>query len=680
MPFSVFSFWSVEWWISAAWFSLAFILTSYLPGRVILSWLQLDKQMSKLEVMLVSCAIGVVTWTTQGWVFGWVGLRQLSYLWIILMCGIAAKKWAIFTWQYFSKLQLPTLKKSQHLPLQQWLLIAVLLVGTCIQVLQVASSGMRYADGISFFRVNADDGMLHLSFIGSMIQSFPPQQPGAIGLPISNYHYWSDLYQAELVRVFGLPITHTFFQFVPIVLSLGSGLAVIAILKRWSDNPLAPLFGLIWIYFATELTYIFALLLQHQWGFEMSAIDNGATQLLNIPHSFAKDLFLIGLLPLTEWLRTKKWQWGVVGVLLHAPLIAFKVYFGLFAGVIWAATGVWSLIQLLWQHRRKLRSALPELAIWATLGIAFICVVAVLYIPVNKNAGSLFWSPLEWPKLFLGQANLDWREWWLRKQVYEAAQSWKGIVVFDAIAIAICLASVYGTRMLGWWPFWKNQSSFPTSLRWSLYGGSTVFTFLGLYTLQESGLFNVFNFMAVAAVPLALFAALNSAAWWQRGYLGKAVVVLLILLNIPRMAHHSSQALLDIIEYRPRITISAAEEELLLVARATNDTLILQSHPQNLYDQNTPYTAFFTTHQTYLTGTGMLRSHNQPISDRQKVLKDLFSSSDSITFVNALRSHDISLLYLRTIPSEKLPFDLKAAADIQLLKENAAGQIWQLTP
>jgi len=659
-----------QFWLSAIWFVIAITASYYLPGSNLLRRFKLAPTLH----YLLSFVLGLALWGGQAYLFGYLGWRWLTYAYLILNWSWWGRSWSLEK----DRLTQARLELSQ---ISRWPLVA-LFGGSFIQLLQVITTGLKYDGAIGFFRINAYDGVLHLAFIQALLKQVPAEQPGAVGLSLSNYHYWSDLVVADLVRIWHLPIIHTFFQFMPIVLALGTGIAVWQLIKFWGGKTSTVVWSLLLLYLAGDGAYIFALLLHRTWGAEVAAIDNGATQLLNIPHSYAKFVFITALMPLTNWLRQKSLGWGLITIALLASLTGLKVYFAIFSALgLSLVVGIY-LIGLLirsWKKPAHLLSDFWQLRwLWLPFGLLAL-LSAAIYFPANHNSGGLFWSPLEWPRLFLGRDHLNWLEWWQRKQVYDAASNLRGILFMDALAIMICLISVFGFRLLGLLPelSWYKKLGWPLIV--FLLPPSGFFIFLGLYTLQTSGLFNVFNFFAVTTVPLALMTGFWLDTLWQRkNILFKLIPILVIGLGLPRIIMSTSEA----VSYQTQRKFERAvtpdqQAAFTFVQQHLPATAVIQSHPDHPFNRHTPALAFFTNRPTFLTGVRMLETHNQPFTDRQKTLKNIFESTSAPEFVESARVNQIEYIYLEKQPDQKLRFTLPAA-ELPIVFENDGVQVMQV--
>ncbi len=648
---------SPVWVLWALWTMAALLISWYVPGTLLISRLKL-KSLALHHILAWS--VGLVLWAAQGVIFGYLGLRWLSFLYVILAGSWLwlnhRKEWT--HWQLVWK----EIKKTPR-----WL-IGIFIVGTFIQVLPVIGSGWRFAEGINFYRINAYDGVMHLAYAESIIQQFPPREPGAFWLPIVNYHYWSDVVIAELARVWQIPITFSFYQVLPLFLSLLTGLGVYQLIKIWGGTRTQSAWSLFFLYAAGELTYALMWVLHQEFGFgATAAIDNGAMQFLNSPHCFAKALFIAGLIALHFWWQKgpRTW-WTPVVIILQASLVGMKVYFGMFAALGIAVAFAFRGIQYLW--KRQLPTYLPE----AATGIAIAILMASIFFPVNRHAGGLIYSPLEWPKLFLGQNNLNYSDWWLRRQVYEAAGNTRNLIILDTFAIIVCLLCVHGTRLLGLWPRrWWKIIGWPSFLYLSV--PTLVFTWLGLFTLQESGLFNVFNFFAVSTIPLALASGwLMGEAWQSHRKWLQAGVLLVALVTIPRVVNTTWFYLDTYFNNTIERQVSTKELEALIFMRDTlPEESVVQASPLNSWDRNTPYISFFSQQKMYLTGVGMMDTHNQPVQAPYQEMKKAFLEFSGFTLREYLRDLGISHLYLTKHPEEELAFPLTELGTVEFENEAA---------
>jgi len=288
MIYEVFSFFSWQFLFFWVWFFIAIFFSWLIPGLAVLRSLQ-KKFLSNffqnsLAKILISFALGMILWAVQGAIFGLLGWRWLSYIYIIFFAGeffLHFNKYKIF----------PTVRNIFiKMPKMVWLFV---ILGSLVQLVGIFPSGFYEGKGLSFYQNHAGDSVMHVSFINEIIRQFPPEQPGATGYLITNYHYWSDLVMAELSRVWQIPMIHLFFQYMTVFMAVGTGLAVLTVVKTWGGTRKTQLVALFFHYLGGDTSYLITALIHGRFYFVRSAIDNGAEQLFNMPHSFAKFLFVL---------------------------------------------------------------------------------------------------------------------------------------------------------------------------------------------------------------------------------------------------------------------------------------------------------------------------------------------------------------------------------------------------
>lgn len=628
----------------ALYFLFAYLISIFLPGYVLCSFLPYK---SRMITFLLANTLGIVAFGFQGFIFGFLGIRWMTYLYLFaFIIYFLLHVGNIFR----SFVRVFSFKKIDFIAL------IFIFFGVFIQFLFVYLSGLYFASGLGFFGINAHDGILHLSFIQQIINHFPPYQPGADGLYITNYHYWSDLVMAEIVRIWHIPVMPMFFQYFPLILSALIGIAAYSVVQVWGGSRLVGYFSLFFLYFGSDAAYLFTLWFHKNWGQTVPEIDSAVTQLLNAPLVFAKLIFLASFIPLYYWIVKKEKKWAPLAVFLLASLCGFKIYFGIFAAIGFITFFFTKAIARLYKEKNIKVFVKKEGYAVAMISLFFFLCLAI-FLPVNNSSGGLFFAPLEWPRIFLSKGGIDWSDWWLRRQVYEAHNNIRNLLILDFLSIIIALPAIYGTRLLGFFP----SSELRKLLRWELMmffiPPLFIFQILGLFTLQESGGIVVYYFFVVSCVILSLFVSFLLAGWVRKNFFFKALVFLIILLSLPRTIIDISVLYENYKMGNSATYITNDELEALSFLRITapKDTII-QSHPTNEFDRQTPYVALFTNRRSYLGGVHILEIHNQPIKQRKKDLKAMFALRKEQKFVDAAKKMHISYIYLQKTPKQRLWF------------------------
>ncbi len=666
------SLFDLNFLLNSVLFCIGILAFFFVPGFVFLQKIRFSY--SSLATLVLSFGIGMCLWGIQGYIFGYLQIRSYTYVYM-LFCVLYAVLFGDELW-VFVKHSVSRLKRMDTV------LLVLLCIGVFIQSVQMFGSGIQTQEGMSLYRVHGQDGMFHLSLIQSIVASFPPVEPGAVGVPVVNYHYWSDLIIAEVSRTLAIPIPELFFQFFPIFISLLTALALLVFLSLFGqkESVFKKTFSRLSVFFlfaGSDLAYIVMLWLRQVWGFHTSAIDNGATQFLNMPHAMAKFLFFCALFSFVYWTRDKRKIFAITPIVLGAVLFGVKIYFALLFCLIIAVYGICLFIVEIF--RKGFQTFRPQSFVMEYIGFCIVLIgfALCIYLPANKNAGGLGYYPLEWPKLFLSQENLDWTTLRYKKAIAEYVHNTPKIVYYDLIAIFVTMLCVHGTRAIGFLPTKKMITFFGKKLTAAFFVSSFIFTFLGLYTLQVSGSFNVFNFFASSLSILAVTTAFVLSQFWEskRIFL-KGVVVIIVLLTLPRIIFETHKILYS---YQARIdrTLIPSEEiqALTVVANVQEKNCVIQSHPENQYDFASPYVSYFSNCNSYIAGQKVLETHNQPTEIRVKELREIFSYSDPNRFQSALKAKGIVFLYLTK--GQLLPVD-PSLANMSLLYENSSAQLYRI--
>jgi len=661
----MYNFLNVEFYLFFTLFILSVFISFYIPGWVLINKLF---QKKSLTTVVLSITLGMVLWAIQAYLFGYLGIRDATYAYL-------AGSFVIYL-----KLQKISLNISLKSITKANLLTAFLIIfGLFISLLPVFPSGISIEGVTYFFGGTKDDGLMHLGYIWSMTKNFPPLEPGAHLLEIKNYHYWSDLIIADLVRVWHIPLIHTYFQYFTSFISFLTFLTAIVFVKEIGGERKMMNWFLFFLIFSGDAAYIFMLLLNGVWGFHTPAIDNGAMQLLNLPHATAKVVFLVGLLLFFRSFKNKNILLSILTGLLFASLFGLKVYFALFIALGLASLFIYKVAKENINIFHRPKKIVEDNINFILINIVFILLGALIYFPTNSNAGGLGYYPLEWPKIFLGAQNLNIESWWLRRATYEASSSYLHLAVMDIFAIFVTLISIYGTRIIGFLPSRQIINFFTLEKYIFFIVPILVFQILGLYTLQESGGFNVFNFFSVSTVILALFGAYYMSRLQKRP-LHILIALVIITLTIPRAFHETELALSNLKEKFYVYNLSKDEHDALNFVRTnTEKDAVIQSHPSNERDRFVAYISFFSQRYSYLAGVEYLNSHNQDISDLKDNISYLYSDKNRQNIADSMQELNIDILYIQKKEDQEYSrfYNLKG---LEKIYENGEVVIFEVHP
>ncbi len=676
---NIFPLFSIEFLFEAVKF-LTFLTISLSLGVFVAKTLLSKRYLENdpLGVLAFSFVFSVVIFSGSGYLFGYLGLRWLS--WLFPLMGAVSL--------ILQRDMLVGLLKAARMQLIQFdkTILLLLVIGVAMQLVVVATSGFRQSEGIIYHRLNSVDGLLHLGFAEFSKDNFPPVQPGAAGLLVTNYHYWSDLYLSDASRLFFLSVNHLYFQFLPFVIALSIPTLLISLIKMLNGSVVTQRWVLFFHFFAGNSAHIFAKLFTGKLAWNLPAIDHGVLQFLNMPQAFARMTLVAAVILFLMFVRKGRLKFGVAMALLFASLFGFKVYWGIFAVVGYS---LYLLLQIFvgFVHSLKKQRIVAPLNLIKHLFcyLIFGVVSLAVFLPPNKDAGGLFLAPFAWPKILLGAQNLDWNEWWLRLQVYEEAGNVKALVVWFGMATAIFLTAMYGTRLLGLVPpvQWLKKNKVQNAFLVFVWPATLAFTVLGMNVLQSSGGANVFNFFIVSLWVGGLLLPFNLE--WIKTKVPKlayiTLSVLIIALSVPRPLQDAYLFIRSTIFFEESMILSQAEEEALTYLREnTEKNAVVQAHNKLRHDNyETPYVSLFSKRQSYMAGSNILLSHNQPVEQRMENVEFLFATASSSAVAAKMMEYGIDYLYILHEPNQVFNIDTGPKAHLSPVFSNSKATIWGLT-
>lgn len=616
----------IPYFIFAAFFSF------YLPGIVLLRKISL----TSLQKFVLSIGIGIVLWGWQGFVFGYLHMRGLSYLYLVAFFLVWLKV-------YFRKkilFALPKFSFKNNDPVSS----LILLLGVLIQTSILWLMGITTTKGLYFCCGAIGDFIYHLGLTNQIIARFPPFEQDMVGVEVTNYHYWGNIVVAELVRVFHLPLFFTEFQYIGILLSLLFGLSAIVFCQLHKLSTSYTRWILFFLYFGGDFIFVVILVVRKTFDFSMGPLENGMSFLNNPPRAFAVVLFFIGLSLFTVWIKKKDFYSGLLTALVFGALIGFKVYLGIFALTGLSFVGVYFLSQ------KKIKMIIP-------IFLAFLFAL-IIYLPVNKSSGGMhfigFWRSEE----FIVQPALGLSHLELAREIFLQHKNWLHAFIYDCFFTFLFILSIFGSKLFGIFQTKKSLSYFPSEINIFLIAGIFISLIAGLFFWQQSGGSNSFNFLVSVYIIASIYTALSVSYWIKKikRNVRFVVILLIIALNLPRIGYEEYKNIRSVVlSYGYRI--SRGELDAMRFIRESTPTgSILLVNANN-------YQTFIAKRNIFLGDYSLLGSHDVDTSQRQKIQKTILESSDFKKVKNLLYTNNISYLYI------PVSFSLKARNQNTFLKK-----------
>lgn len=599
------------------WFLLAIFFAFFIPGDLLISKLSLKP----FPRIIISLILGMVLWGLQGFIFGYANTRFLSYFYL-LACFIL---WLKLT-KREELVHFLNFKIKQVDPL----LAITIVLGVIIQVAVLAWMGIGTPKGISFCCGAIGDFIFHMDFSYHVLQRIPPFEFGMAGVEVTNYHYWGNLVVAELVRIFHLPLVYTQFQYLGIMLSVCLGLSAIVFgqLNKLHKNVIRWL--VFFLYFSGDLIYLLIFILRKTFDFSMGPLENSASFLNNPPRAFAIVVFFVGLSVFSIWVKRKDFLTGVLMAILFGSLIGFKVYLGFFALSGLAFLGLYFLI------KKNFRMLLP-------LFLALILTL-IIYLPVNKSSGGLFYTGFWRFEDFIVQPALGLSHLELARRIFADHYNWLRVWQYELLFAFLFIFSNFGVKLIGLFQTKKSLAVFDKRIHLFLISAIAISFVAGSFFCQQSGGSNSFNFLVSVYIIGSIYAAIACCFWLSKikSELVRVIVIaLIVMVNLPRIGYQTYQNINVLLNNKGYFI----DNDLLEAARYIKEKTGKNSTIFEDAD-SASFQTFLGERYVFLGDPGMVGTHGTDLSARKKIVKKVLEEKDPKIVKKLLQENKIDYLYL----------------------------------
>ena len=604
-------------WVFFIVFFFSVFLAFFIPGDLLLRRINL----SIFQRIILGTSIGIILWSWQGYVFGYANIRWMSYIYLFIFLAL----WVNYN---FAKLKRTKIKNLLRHEINISILL-IIIIGSIIQLSSVWFAGVGKNEGIYFFAYSVPDNLWYMDLTNEVVNRIPPFEPGMFGKVIENYHYWSNLVMAELIRVFNLPLIPTVSQYFTILMSilLGGSIIVFSQIINLKKSILAWI--LLFFYFGGDFVNLFQILFGNGIDFNQRSMEDGAKFLANPPRAFALVLFFAGINFISMYIEKKNILWGILTALVFGSLIGFKVYVGFFA-----LTGMFFLSAYYLFKREYNFIIFTSIAVVLSL---------LIYMPVNKNAGGLFYSGFWRAEDFVTLPTLGLSHLELARRIFSDHNNWFRVLLYDLLFFFILTLGTFGTKIMGFFQSRNSLKVLPLQLNIFLISSLIVSFILGTFFLQSSGGSNSFNFLVSTYVVISIYAGIVCFHWLNK--LGKnlkiILTILLILITIPRAGYQIVDNIRSIYNtYTQEAFFEKDDLEAMdRLKNSTSPSSLIMNQP------GVSFPNFIIDRPVFLYGHGILITHEIDISARQKTQNNIFNSDKIDVITRELAQNNIDFIY-----------------------------------
>lgn len=593
---------------------VAVLLALYIPGSLLLG---------KRSGFILSVSAGLVLWAWQGVIFGHLGLRFLTYFYL----GICAFGWARNIWfrQKFIAINRPSFTKY-HL-----IISIIVMVGVFGQTNRFIPTGFLFSQGVYIFTGASDDAFWHGALTNQLVKNFPPQEPGLTGVPVTNYHYWSNMVIAEFTRVFGIPVMLMQFVYASVLMSLLFGGISYILMTDLGISRKGKILGLWMLYFASDVNYLISFVMRKQFVFTVHPLEDGTMFWENPPRAVSFVVTIISIVFFLRWIKKGNWQFALLAALAFGSIVGFKVHTGVM--VMGAIVGV--ILYFLWK-REWLRLWVPVVS----MVFAFL-----VYLPVNSNAGLPVFVPFEMPRMFAVQEKLGLSFLELRRRIYVDHSNYLRQWQMDLTMLAVFFIGQFGIRNIGWLGLGATMRR-SRYLGFFVIGGMAASLLLGTLFIQPVAGADIFNAYLATSLLLWVGGVLVLDVWMKKmPVVGISILLLTVAgVTIPRWVYKTYLPFPQLIGSKPVIWANEVNAmKYIRIYTQPNEVIAVFNTGQ--WDSMFPYVSIYTNHPMYLSGQTILERHGVKFINRSDRMKILTSTSDVTQIHDILQREGISLLY-----------------------------------
>jgi hypothetical protein len=553
-------------------------------------------------------------------------------------------------------------KLNLNKPEIDFVMVILIILGVFMQLTSVWFTGLFTSKGLY---LGPPDNILQIAITDQIVKHFPPFEPGMYPVIIQNYHYWDSLVMAELIRVFKLPLIATDYQYMTVFISLFLGLSAMVFSSILKIGKAFKRWLVFFLYFGGDFVWVLIAFFRRMDFFAMNPLESGQQFLDNIPRSVAVIAFFAFASIFLLWLKKKDKFTGVLMAFFVASLIGFKIYIGIFVLCGLGALGLYYLL------KREFKMAFPL--------ILALILSLIIYLPVNSNAGGLYFTGLWRFENFIVQPYLGvLNRLELARVIYAQHHSWLRVTEYELIYFFVFIFAIFGTKLIGLLQTKKSLSLLPKELNIVLITGIIVSTVAGLFFNQTTGGSNTFNFLASVFIIGSIYTALACFFWLnKRNKIIKILFIsIIILLTVPRGIDQVYSNIRYLMENKVSIITNQELTALNFFSRQRSSSLVLVD-PQIAMDVQAPYISFLADKNMFLSGQGdELEAHGISFSGRLEARSIIAFSTNAASVSAYLLKYNIGYIY-DAIPNQ-VPKSTESAFFLKSIFNNKKIEILQV--
>jgi len=540
-----------------------------------------------------------------------------------------------------------------------WGILLLIFLGSLSWSLTMIKSGWIYRYGMGFWGPNGHDGLWHIALI-NQLRKFSLNHPTFAGAQITNYHFGFDFLAAIINLLTGVPVVNLYFQVIPPVLAVLTGLLTYKFVIKWTKSERSAWWSVFFVYFGGSWGWLVSFIRNKTWGGEsMFWANQAVSSLINPPYALSLVIILAGLIKLLDYLKEPTGKNLFFTSLLFGILVQVKVYAGI---ITLGSLSILPLYLILKKERRR------ELILTFLLSLL---IAVFVFFPFNPEAkGLLVFKPFWFIRSMLfARDRFFFPKLEEARQVYWANRYWLKWLMAEFLGLIIFLVGNLGTRVIGIRYFFTAFKDKKTDKLHLMMVLMILISLVGtLFFVQKGNPWNTiqffyytqFLFSILAGVAISSFIDENKNKKLKLRVLSAAI---LVILTVPTTIISLKN---DYLPARPPARISIAELEALNFLKKQPEGIVLSypfdekmkdfySIPKPIFAyETTAYISAITEKSSFLADEMNLIISQYPLEKRKDEIARFFLSKDQNWGREFIKINNISYIYL--VKGQKMEF------------------------
>jgi hypothetical protein len=601
-------------------FLISIFFAFYIPGNIFVASLPL----TKLQKLTLSISFGIVLWALQGFIFGYLHARLLTYIFLLS---------SLFVWVKLKRYKALQNNFKVTLPKFPDFIIGILIgIAVLTQLITSFANGISIAKGI-YFCCGLPDSLFHIALTNELVTNFPPHEPGLSGILLKNYHFLSNLTNADLIRIFHIPLLYLQYPYTSLLITLLFALNILTFSQLSIKKQLYSYWLLFFVFFSGDILFLLTLILGHGLNFHSSFLENASWLWISPPRVYGAMLLFAGLSFLILWINSKKKSiLDILIIFTLGILIGFKIYFAIFALV-----GLAALLMVYFKEKNIHKIIVIILTFLISIG---------LYLPINSSSGGFVFTGFWRFDDFAANGIFGLQKMELARYIYLAHGNWVHAYLNSITYFIIYFIFIFGTLLVSLFQTKKSLSLFDKKLHIFLISGLFVCFIFGSFFIQKTGGANSSQFLITDMIILPIYAALALFYWSKKIEKRKILVILLslliVVLTVPRVIYETITTASSISYLQGEFIDS---NQLAALTYLRNNTpqkaIILQNNPYDCV-----YLSFLAQRQSYICLDGAPGDRSVSTDMRLLLQKNIFKNNKSLEILRHNRT--VQYLYMPT--------------------------------